>query len=85
MNCSPAPQMGMTKKPFVHPLRDFLPPASPCLHRGSRTGTNPGCHKFATLMKNRRKFIPICALQIAKSNSNIIENYEKVTPILIFS
>ena len=27
MNCSPAPQMGMTKKPFVHPLRDSLTPA----------------------------------------------------------
>ena len=27
----------------------------------------------------------ICDLQIANSNSNIIENYEKVTPILIFS
>jgi hypothetical protein len=27
----------------------------------------------------------ICDLQIANSNSNVIENYEKVTPILIFS
>ena len=36
-------------------------------------------------VKSRRKFIQICDLQIANSNSNIIENYEKVTPILIYS
>ena len=36
-------------------------------------------------VKSRRKFIQICDLQIANLDSNIIENYEKVTPILIFS
>ena len=36
-------------------------------------------------MKSSRKFIPICDLQIANSNSNIIENYEKVITIMIIS
>jgi hypothetical protein len=36
-------------------------------------------------VKSSRKFIPICDLQIANLDSNIIGNYEKVTPILIFS
>ena len=36
-------------------------------------------------VKSRRKFIQICDLQISNLDSNIIENYEKVTPILIFS
>ena len=36
-------------------------------------------------MKNRIKFIPICDLQIANLDSNIIENYEKVTLVLIIS
>ena len=36
-------------------------------------------------VKSRRKFIQICNLQIANLDSNVIENYEKVTPILIFS
>ena len=36
-------------------------------------------------MKNSRKIIPICDLQISNSNSNIIENYEKVNVIMIFS
>ena len=35
--------------------------------------------------KSRRKFIQICDLQIANLDSNAIENYEKVTSILIFS
>ena len=35
-------------------------------------------------MKSSRKFIPTCDLQISNSNSNIIENYEKVTVVLIF-
>lgn len=36
-------------------------------------------------VKSRRKFIQICDLQIANLGSNLIGNYEKVTPILIFS
>ena len=54
---------------------------------GRRKGGKGGCKKARkeAWERNRRKYIPICNLEIADLDSSIIVNYEKVTPILIIS